>query len=169
MHFEFLSGFIYIENLKGFLEKITEISESSGCTIQCLNADLVAGEKHLLFAVTKALRAFDQGKNAAKDMGIEIMRYASGKRQIEEAFSMGVHEGLNNIVFIIIGEMQAVSSCMDILKKMINTHDVISYLPFKREKIMEQFEITAEELAVVGEQMIPALVIERVALVDILK
>jgi KEOPS complex subunit Cgi121 len=119
--------------------------------------------------VAKALRAFEQQRNAAKDMGIEIMRYASGKRQIEEAFSMGVRQGQNNVVFVVIGEVDSVFVCLDILREMVVPCDVIQYLLSKREEIIRQFEITTDEIAVVGEQMIPELVIERVALVDVLK
>ncbi|HML26042.1 MAG TPA: hypothetical protein PKC27_05040, partial [Methanomethylovorans sp.] len=47
--------------------------------------------------------------------------------------------------------------------------DVIAYLSSKRDEMIMQFGITADEIEVVGEQMVPELVIERVALVDVLK
>lgn len=169
MQVEFLSGRIFIEDLKAFLRTTADISKANSCIIQAINADKIVGEKHLRFAVAKALRAFEQQRNAAKDMGIEIMRYASGKRQIEEAFSMGVHQGQNNVVFVVIGETDSVPVCLDILKEMVVPCDVIQYLLSKREEIIRQFGITTDEIAVVGEQMIPELVIERVALVDVLK
>lgn len=169
MQVEFVSGSIFIEDLKAFLKTTAELSKANSCIIQAMNADKIAGEKHLQFAVTKALRAFEQGRNAAKDMGIEIMRYASGKRQIEEAFSMGVHQGRNNVVFVVIGEEDSILACTDILKQMIEPANVIEYCMSKRDEIIIQFGITADEIAVVGEQMIPELVIERVALVDVLK
>lgn len=169
MHFEFVSGRIFIEDLRSFLRTIEDISKATGCIVQSMNADKVAGEDHLQFAVAKALRAFEQERNAAKDTGIEIMRYASGKRQIEEAFSMGVRQGRNNVVFIVMGEACSVSSCVDMLGQMVVPADVIKYLPSKREEMIIQFGITADEIEVVGEQMVPELVIERVALVDVLK
>ena len=170
MHVEFIGSRIFIEDLRSFLGAIADISKANNCTIQVINTDKIAGEKHLHFAVLKAFRAFEQKRNAAKDIGIEIMRYASGKRQIEEAFSMGVHQGQNNVVFIVLGEACSASQCMDILKQMfVSDDDVIKYLPSKREEIIMQFGITSDEIAVVGEQMIPELVIERVALVDVLK
>jgi len=169
MHVEFIGSRIFIEDLRSFLGTIADISKANNCTIQAINADKIAGEKHLHFAVVKAFRAFEKKRNAAKDIGIEIMRYASGKRQIEEAFSMGVHQGQNNVVFIVLGEACSASQCMDILKQMFVSADVIKYLPSNREEIIMQFGITSDEIAVVGEQMIPELVIERVALVDVLK
>ncbi len=169
MHVELIGGHILIEDLRSFLRTIADISKANDCTVQAINADRVAGEKHLHFAVSKALRAFRQERNAAKDIGIEIMRYASGKRQIEEAFSMGVRQGKNNVVFIIMGKACSVASCMNMLEQMFVPADVIEYLPSKRDEIIMQFGISADEIAVVGEQLIPELVIERVALVDVLK
>lgn len=169
MHVEFISGRIFIEDLKSFLRKTADISKVNHCMIQAINADKVAGEEHLRFAVAKALRAFEQGRNAAKDMGVEVMRYASGKRQIEEAFSMGVHQGQNNVVFVVIGGEDSVAACGSMLIEMIAPADIIEYMPSKREEIIMQFGITKEEISVVGEQMVPELVIERVALVDVLK
>lgn len=169
MHVEFISGRIFIEDLKSFLRKTADISKVNHCMIQAINADKVAGEEHLRFAVAKALRAFEQGRNAAKDMGVEVMRYASGKRQIEEAFSMGIRQGQNNVVFVVIGEEDSVAACGSMLIEMIVPADIIEYMPSKREEIIMQFGITKEEISVVGEQMVPELVIERVALVDVLK
>lgn len=169
MHVEFVSGHIFIEDLKTFLKTTADLSKANNCIIQSMNADKIAGGKHLQFAVAKALRAFEQERNAAKDMGIEIMRYASGKRQIEEAFSMGVHQGQNNIVFVVMGEEDHVPACVTAIKEMIVPVDVVEYLPSKRDEVIRQFGITADEIGVVGEQMIPELVIERVALVDVLK
>ncbi|MGB3907330.1 MAG: KEOPS complex subunit Cgi121 [Methanomethylovorans sp.] len=169
MHIEFVSGRIFIEDLKSFLRSLEDISKATDCIVQSMNADKVAGKDHLRFAVAKAIRAFEQERNVAKDVGIEIMRYASGKRQIEEAFSMGVKQGQNNVVFIVMGKARSVTSCVDMLKQIVVPEDVITYLPSKRDEVIMHFSITADEIEVVGEQMVPELVIERVALVDVLK
>jgi len=74
------------------ISAIREISSGSGCILQALNADLVVSERHIRFAAEKALQAFSEGRNIAKDPGMEIMRYASGERQIERAFFLGVRQ-----------------------------------------------------------------------------
>jgi KEOPS complex subunit Cgi121 len=134
-----------------------------------MDAGKIAGERHVRFAVQKTLRAFEENYNSAKDPGIEIMRYASGRRQIEEAFSMGVHEGDMELVFVVMGDDDDVNRSVESLKGMISEKDVISYSPVKRSNIVSQFCITANEIEAAGEEMIPDLVIERVALVDVLK
>jgi KEOPS complex subunit Cgi121 len=100
-----ICGAVRIPNLPNFLKTISTIASENKVTIQSLNADLIAGERHLHFAVAKALRAVALGKNVAKDPGIEIMRYAAGERQIERSFSIGLHEGENNAVFVLLGKM----------------------------------------------------------------
>lgn len=169
MHYEFVSGSKNIEDIKLFLNEIVEITNKNNCTIQAINADKIAGEKHLKLAVKKAIKAFEQKTNSAKDLGIEIMRYASGKRQIEEALSMGITLGQNNIVFVIIGEKNNLIECKYCLEKIILIKDLIPYTNKKKDSITTQFEINSIELETVGEDMIPLLVLERVALVDILK
>jgi KEOPS complex subunit Cgi121 len=97
------------------------------------------------------------------------MRYAAGERQIGKALLIGLHEGQNNAAFVIAGEPQSVSKAARELKKIINEKPLLDYSPSKRESIVSHFNITGSEIEAVGEDKIPELVIERVALVDVLK
>ena len=169
MDFRVLCGHMNIGNVPGFLEQILLISSENGTVIQSLDAGKIAGKKHVIFAIEKALRAIDNNCNVAKDPGIEIMRYASGKRQIGEAFSMGVHEGAMDLVFVVLGDPEPISSSVSRLEKLISKNNAIEYSADKRETILSQFDITEKEIEAVGEEMIPDLVLERVALVDVLK
>jgi KEOPS complex subunit Cgi121 len=169
MSFQILGGSTNIGKVPEFLSQISSLASANCTVIQAIDAGKIAGERHILFAVQKALRAFEENFNSAKDPGIEIMRYASGKKQIEEAFSMGVHEGEMELVFVVLGDDNDVKRSVGFLKNMICEKDVISYSILKRDSIVLQFCITANEIEAVGEEMIPDLVLERVALVDVLK
>lgn len=169
MSFQILGGSMHIRKVPEFLGQVSSVASANSTIIQAMDAGKIAGERHVLFAVQKALRAFEGNSNSAKDLGIEIMRYASGKRQIEEAFSMGVHEGNMDLVFVIIGDTEAVNSSVESLKGMLDEKEVISYSSQKRDSIVSQFDITVNEIEAAGEELIPDLVIERVALVDVLK
>ena len=74
---QIICGTVQIPNLSDFLKVISSIASENEVVIQGLNADLIAGERHLHFAVGKAVRAVAAGRNIAKDPGIEIMRYAA--------------------------------------------------------------------------------------------
>ncbi len=169
MDTKILSGLIKIKDLRKFLKTLNNISSANNITIQALDADKIAGERHVRFAVKKATDAMKAHTNVANDFGVEIMRYAAGERQIEKAFSIGLHEGENRVVFVLVGEEQSLSLSSNALLEIIDEKPLIDYSPSKRESIISQFNITESEIKAVGEGKISDLVIERVALVDVLK
>ncbi len=169
MDIKIISGLVRIKNLSEFLRTLNKISSLNSVIIQALDADKIAGEQHIRFAVKKATIAMETHINVANDFGVEIMRYAAGERQIEKAFSIGLHEGDNRAAFVIVGDKQDVSLASNNILEIINERPLIDYSASKRESIISKFNITEPEIEVVGEDKIPKLVIERVALVDILK
>ena len=169
---QIICGTVRTKDLSVFLKTINTIASENEVTIQGLNADLIAGEKHLHFAVGKALRAIASGSNVAKDPGIEIMRYAAGERQIERSFSIGLHEGENNVVFVLLGKMDNLLIALSELRKLIEEKpcsELLAYSSSKRKGILFLFRITDEEIEASGEEHIPELVIERVALANFVK
>jgi KEOPS complex subunit Cgi121 len=169
MEFQIIAGRVNIENVPDFIKQLNLISSGNGSIIQAMDARKIAGRKHVEFAVEKALHAKGSNTNIAKDLGVELMRYASGKRQIEGAFSMGVSTGDNDIVLVVLGSCDAVNRSVSELKDIVSEYPVIDYTASKRKDILAQFCITDAELEAVGEDMIPDIVLERVALVNILK
>ena len=169
---QIICGMVTIPNLSSFLKTVSSIASENEVVIQGLNADLIAGEKHLHFAIRKALRAVAAGRNIAKDPGIEIMCYAAGERQIEKSFSIGLHEGANNVVFVVFGETDNLIPALSAIKEMVEEKpcsELLDYSDSKRIGILSLFGITDAEIEAAGEVNIPELVIERVALVDFLK
>jgi len=169
---QIVCGVIRVPNLSGFLKTVSSIASENEVVIQGLNADLIAGERHLHFAIRKALRAVAAGKNKAKDPGIEIMRYAAGERQIERSFSIGLREGENNAVFVLFGKMDNVILALSAIRVLIDVKtcsEILAYSNSKKNGILSLFGITAKEIEASGEEHIPELVIERVALADFLK
>ena len=167
-----ICGTLKIPNLSGFLKTIGSIASENEIVIQGLNADLIAGERHLHLAIRKALRAVAAGKNIAKDPGIEVMRYAAGERQIERSFSIGLREGVNNAVFVLFGKMDNVILALSTIRELIDEKpcsELLNYSDSKRKGILPLFGITDAEIEASGEEHIPELVIERVALADFLK
>ena len=167
-----ICGNVSIPNLSGFLKTVNSIASENEVIIQGLNADLIAGERHLHFAVGKALRAVAAGRNIAKDPGVEIMRYASGERQIERSFSIGLRKGENNAVFVLLGKMDNLILALSSLKELIEEKpcsELLAYSDSKRQGILSVFGITDAEIEASGEEHIPEFVIERVALADFVK
>lgn len=169
---QIICGTVQIPNLSDFLKVISSIASENEVVIQGLNADLIAGERHLHFAVGKAVRAVAAGRNIAKDPGIEIMRYAAGERQIERSFSIGLREGENNAVFVLFGKMDNLILAFSAIRKLIEEKpcsELLAYSDSKKKGILSLFGITDAEIEASGEEHIPEFVIERVAMADFLK
>jgi len=92
-----IQGTIYIEDIEEFLRKLKAVGIKNNTTIQALDADKLAGEKHVMFAVEKALNSFKAGRNIANDLAKEILLYAAGTRQINKAIHLGIHKGQNKM------------------------------------------------------------------------
>ncbi|MCZ7372697.1 MAG: KEOPS complex subunit Cgi121 [Candidatus Methanoperedens sp.] len=159
-----LEGKISIDDVDEFLHKIKTISKEKNIVIQAMDADKLAGEEHVRFAVEKAINSFKTGANIANDLSKEILLYAAGTRQIAKAVKLGIHKGQNNVALVAVGDAPDLSGLVE-----IEPEHVLAYNDSKKEAIMKIFGITNEEIEAVGEDKIPELVIERVALQDVLK
>lgn len=104
------------------------------------------------FAVEKAIKNWNSGKRISKSLSIEILLYFSATRQIEIAKKVTARK---KAVAVVIDE------------------DEFSKLGFVEEEftpeydlkaVMELYEITEEELEIVGIKKLPLLVKERIAL-----
>lgn len=159
----------HIADVKAFLKEAAEIGAGYGVTVQAVNADAIAGRMHLEFATGKAIEAFRQKRNLARDLGMEIMLYLRGRRQIERALDMGVKQGDNNVAILIVGDdMADAENALPAVKDLLDIVDerVVDYSHQKDELLMRLFEITPAEVEIVGGDRIPELVRERSALLE---
>ena len=84
------------------LNQINSIKKE-GEIIQLLNADAVAGIRHIEHGVNQAFLAFDRKENLANDLSVEICLRCSAQRQISRAFDLlGLKEGSMNLCVILI-------------------------------------------------------------------
>ncbi|HHT19359.1 MAG: KEOPS complex subunit Cgi121 [Euryarchaeota archaeon] len=132
-----------INNLTELMDLIKIISagnQCEGCVIQLLKSDGIAGEKHVLQAISQALMAFNRNNNMAQDLGLEICVRASAQRQISRALKiLGIKEGKIGICAVavdcdenimyelgkILGEKnnKMLNANVDVLKKLYNISD----------------------------------------------
>ncbi len=154
-----LFGTPKIKEKEAFLAALREAQNRHGCVIQAMDASVVVSERHAAFAAEKATRAFSEERNVAKDLGLEILRYASGQRQIERALSMGVRETTQRVALIVMenGTPLEISDIIEV------DDDGPRFSP---TAVKKGFEIGDEEIEAAGEERIPDLVLERVALID---
>jgi KEOPS complex subunit Cgi121 len=156
-----------IKEKSQFIRELKDLAASHDCTLQVLDADMVVNERHLVLAAENALEAFRGRRNVALDLGVEILRCASGQRQIERAMAMGISDSTKRVAIVAVAEASG------------NGHDVFTEAEICRlieldgagssyrvEAVREIFDISEEEIRAAGESRIPDLVLERVALMD---
>lgn len=161
---EIFSGKINAENVSKTLSKVNGIADKTNSVIVLFDADKTAGIEHIKSAVVHAKRAFDEKRNIARSLAMEILVYASGQRQCSLATKFGLHEGENS-VYVLIVDGDESEAKTEILK-------IVSECPVNlpnEKTLKEEFQITDEELEVAGKERIIELVLERVALIDMWK
>lgn len=154
-----------IPDKKELISAIRDLEIEHGCIIQALDADKVVSTRHLLFATEKAMSAFSEKRNIANDAGMEIMRYASGERQIERALNMGLSDRTERIALILASRGNGCSWPDERELSTLLKPDGLG-CSCRYEGVKEAFNISSAELEAVGEDRIEDLVIERVALAD---
>jgi KEOPS complex subunit Cgi121 len=158
----------FISNIDDFLKKINNICEKYSIIIQVFNAEIIFGKKHIISAYRHAKRAHEQNTNTTKSLAMEILLYVSGERQLKLAIpKTGVKKGQSSIAFILIGE--------NITDKLII--ELLQILKLKRDdKVLEgdintlkKFGLTEIEIKTVPNDKYCSLILEKIALVDIIK
>jgi KEOPS complex subunit Cgi121 len=174
-----LVGRVRIASVDRFLATLQRLARAYAVTIQAMDAELVAGEAHLRAAVEKAIRAFTQRRHLTGDLGLEILVYLAGKRQIERALALGVAAGDRRVVILLVdpaGTRDLEPVAAEVKRHVGLEEETVAALELalecdagKREKLERFFGITGEELQAVGAGKLNLLVLERVALLDVLK
>lgn len=146
------------------LEAAKKRGSAHGVEVQLLDARYVCGRDHLVTAAEHAERAMREGRNAAKSLAVEFVLYASGERQISEAIAkMGIREDSTEFAVVQFGGEDPDAA----LEALGLTRDD-DVLGASDEKI-RAFGLMEPEIASVPEGQAADLVLERVALVDLLK
>ena len=124
------------------LNQINSIKKDSEI-IQLLNADAIAGIRHVKHGVNQAFLAFERGENLANDLSVEICLRCSAQRQISKAFDLlGLKEGPMNLCAILI-------DCDDYVSELsgLFTLDESVLVP-NEEKLKEIYSIGEDELKI---------------------
>ncbi len=154
-----------IKDVNGFLEDITNLAKGHDLVIQVFDAELIYGKNHLLSAYKKSKRAFEQKRNTTNSLEMEILLYASGERQIQKAIKkMGVKPGESKIALIIDGKIEDINKILEKLN--LKRNDKILE---GDHNTLKKFGIKSEEIKTVSKESYEDLVLEKIALVDIIK
>lgn len=164
MEFALLCGELDIPDSDAFLRDLRAVAKGRGITIQPLNADLLAGRAHVAKALEEAEAAQASGTPFARDPGMELLLHVSGQSQIFRALEFGVKAGRNRVAVVVLPPDAEATGTLKDRYGLTEDHSMADYRMAKRKSLMMKFRITAAELEAVGEERLPELVIERIAL-----
>ncbi len=132
-----------IDSVNETLHKLDEIKNNDDEIIQLLNADAIAGLKHVEHGVNQAILAFSRNENLANDLSVEICLRCSAQRQIFKAFDiLGLKEGKMNLCAIL---MNCSNNQVDELSLMFDRDDDV--LLADKSKLMKIYNIGEEEIS----------------------
>ncbi|WP_407433153.1 KEOPS complex subunit Cgi121 [Methanobrevibacter sp.] len=132
-----------IDSVSDTLNQINSIKKDSEI-IQLLNADAVAGRRHIQHGVNQAFLAFERDENLANDLSVEICLRCSAQRQISKAFNLlGLKEGPMNLCAVLIDcdDYTSQLSSLFTLDDDVLTPDV--------GKLKEIYDINDDELEII--------------------
>lgn len=142
-----------------FIARAMDLGSRHKSTIQFFRADRVFGAEHLLSAAEKAVRAFADGTNMSKTLGMEMMLYAAAERQTAGALrKMGVFDGIAGMGLVVIGAAEP----DDVIRELGLERDDSVLEPEGKDPTI--FGIRPAELEVMGGDRVCELVLERVAM-----
>jgi KEOPS complex subunit Cgi121 len=163
-----LEGIADVDDLDGFLATLDDVATAHGVTVQAFDARYVAGRDHLARAVELADRAIERGENVARDRSVEILLYAAGRRQIDDALEMGVREGRTPVAIVVADGADPEDDAASDLQDRLALDPAATLASVDADRVRAFFDVTAAELdAVEGD--LADLVRERVALLDVEK
>ena len=162
---ELVEGTATVDDVDAFVADLAAVGETHDVAVQALDARYVVDRAHVVQAVRLASRAFERGENVARDRAMEILLFAAGRRQIEDALEMGVSEGDVPVVVVVdaaggpdAGDRERAAAAA--VRERLAPADTLG--TFDDERVREFFDVTERELgATLGD--LSDVVRERVA------
>jgi tRNA threonylcarbamoyladenosine modification (KEOPS) complex Cgi121 subunit len=150
-------------------------------SVQLVDLDRVAGSRFLLLATVNALRSFGSKQPISKTLGMEMLLYISGSRQISEAIKLvGTTPATKRIAALVVGTSKKdVNGSAQLITKLLNKENrdemVDQWSDERLKNVRAVYDIGSKELQATvrkGEgsaKAVEHLAIERSALLAIKK
>jgi len=160
---------VTIPDRERFLDDIRGIADATGTRIICIDADRVAGRRHVATALRHAFRALREGTMVARTVEMEVLCYAAGTRQTGIAAGFGVREGPMHL-YCAICPPDPEAAATIAARYPVSADDRDDIPPKKAARLMDLFDIGPLELeAAGGPEALADLVVERVVLLEVYK
>lgn len=157
-----------IQDIDNFLKEIESFAKNHNIIIQAFDADMIFGKNHLISSVNHAVRSIDRKTNTTNSLEMEILLYSSGERQLKLAIpKMGVKDGETRAAFVFVGDKVPKQLIDDFISLFSLSQD--DKLLEGDENTLKKFGINEDEIKTVTKDKYGDLILEKVAMVDIIK
>ena len=147
-----------------FVRTLRELAKEAQGLVAVLDADGVAGERHLLSAWAHLGRSRSRGAERLRDRSAEFVLYVAGDDQLPRALAkVGVGERTERFVVVAERPLEPAS----LLERFGLVADPSAYPRPVTEVVLERLGIGPEDRAAVPSTAWEGLVLERVALVEL--
>jgi len=136
-------------SIKGLLEKAIKASEELNAHVVLLDSDKVVSPRVIVIAFKYALRAFLRNENIARYVPLEVMLYASGKREIRKALPMmsPTEKSRGLVVAVAAEELEACNEALRRVVQGLEEDDSLFELDERKVRaLMELYEVSEEEI-----------------------
>ena len=156
-----------ISDVDKFLKTVNNYNKKHNLVNQLFDAELIYGKNHIVSAVEHAKRSMDRKTNTTNSLEMEILLYASGERQLKIAIpKMGIKKNNTKIAIVFINDISD-----KLIDELLNECSLV-----KDNKVLEgnidtlkKFGLNEDEIKTVQEHKYEDLILEKVAMVDIIK
>jgi len=163
-----------IQNIDSFLKQVIRFAQKHQVIMQVFDANMIFGKAHLISSVEHATRAMERKTNTTNSLDKEILLYASGERQIKLAIpKMGIKKGNGNVAFVLFKDVKAGDGELSdhLVYKVLESFSLV-----RDDSVLEgdidtlrKFGFKENEIKTVSKAKYGPLILERVAVVDIIK
>lgn len=146
------------------VRSLRELAASSGALVALVDADAVAGERHVLSAWAHLGRSRARGGARLRDRGAEFVLYLAGDDQLPRALAkVGVTESTERFVLV----TEKPHDPLELLPRFGLVPEPSAFPRPPTPELLERLGVTATEREAVPSSAWEGLVLERVALVDL--
>ena len=156
---------------------LEQLGKEHRVLIQLVNAEVIFSSLHIHSAIEHAIRSFVQGLAITSSLNLELLLYIAGERQIHRALKkVGITKQTTDFVIIIVDEINTIegydgkfsTNLLDLTLKITqlkkNNHMIQG-----NQNTLKKFGITQKEINAIDPQQYEGLILEKVAMVDVIK
>ena len=172
MIYEIIGGSTKIDHVENYMRSVHQFAEQHSIHIQLLDAQMIYGKIHLESAIFHAIRAMNEKKMSTQSIEMEILIYSSGERQLNYAIpKMGIKQGETSIVAIFLGENRKKKKFKELIELFIEKFKTqLDDAVFDQSiKKLRQWGFSEDEKQTISKDSFEDLILEKIAMVDIIK